>query len=124
MIKINENFLELQDSYLFATIAKKVAEYTKENPSKKIIKLGIGDVTRPIPEIVVNAMHKATDELAKSETFRGYGPEQGYDFLREKIKEYDYKSRNIDIDIKDYIIEMLVFNSKEYAKIIEKNKDK
>ncbi len=104
MIKINENFLELQDSYLFATIAKKVAEYTKENPSKKIIKLGIGDVTRPIPEVVVNAMHKATDELAKSETFRGYGPEQGYDFLREKIKEYDYKSRNIDIDIDEIFV--------------------
>ena len=95
MIKINENFLELQESYLFATIAQKVAKYSKENPDKKIIKLGIGDVTRPIPEVVLQAIHKATDEQASSETFRGYGPEQGYEFLREKIKEYDYNSRKV-----------------------------
>lgn len=104
MIKINENFLELQDSYLFATIAQKVAKYSKENPDKKIIKLGIGDVTRPIPEVVLQAIHKATDEQASSETFRGYGPEQGYEFLREKIKEYDYKSRNVDIDIDEIFV--------------------
>lgn len=104
MIKINENFLELQESYLFATIAQKVAKYSKENPDKKIIKLGIGDVTRPIPEVVLQAIHKATDEQANSETFRGYGPEQGYEFLREKIKEYDYKSRNVDIDIDEIFV--------------------
>ena len=104
MIKINENFLELQESYLFATIAKKVAEYSKENPDKKIIKLGIGDVTRPIPDAVLEAMHKAVDEQAHSETFRGYGPEQGYDFLREKIKEYDYKTRGVDIDIREIFV--------------------
>lgn len=104
MIKINENFLELQESYLFATIAQKVAKYSKENPDKKIIKLGIGDVTRPIPEVVLQAIHKATDEQAISETFRGYGPEQGYEFLREKIKEYDYKSRNVDIDIDEIFV--------------------
>lgn len=104
MIKINENFLELQDSYLFATIAKKVAEFTKANPDKKVIKLGIGDVTRPIPEAVLEAMHKATDEFKKTETFRGYGPEQGYDFLREKIKENDYKSRGIEIDIDEIFV--------------------
>lgn len=104
MIKINENFLELQESYLFATIAQKVAKYSKENPDKKIIKLGIGDVTRPIPEVVLQAIHKATDEQASSETFRGYGPEQGYEFLREKIKEYDYKSRNVDIDIDEIFV--------------------
>lgn len=104
MIKINENFLELQESYLFATIAKKVAEFSKENPDKKIIKLGIGDVTRPIPEAVLKAMHKAVDEQAHSETFRGYGPEQGYDFLREKIKEYDYKTRGVDIDINEIFV--------------------
>lgn len=104
MIKINENFLELQESYLFATIAKKVAEYSKENPDKKIIKLGIGDVTRPIPDAVLEAMHKAVDEQAHSETFRGYGPEQGYDFLREKIKEYDYKTRGVDIDISEIFV--------------------
>lgn len=104
MIKINENFLELQESYLFATIAQKVAKYSKENPDQKIIKLGIGDVTRPIPEVVLQAIHKATDEQASSETFRGYGPEQGYEFLREKIKEYDYKSRNVDIDIDEIFV--------------------
>ena len=104
MIKINENFLELQDSYLFATIAKKVAEFTKENPDKKVIKLGIGDVTRPIPEAILEAMHKATDEFKKTETFRGYGPEQGYDFLREKIKENDYKTRGVEIDIDEIFV--------------------
>lgn len=104
MIKINENFLELQDSYLFATIAKKVAEFTKENPGKKVIKLGIGDVTRPIPEAILEAMHKATDEFKKTETFRGYGPEQGYDFLREKIKENDYKIRGVEIDIDEIFV--------------------
>ena len=104
MIKINENFLELQESYLFATIAKKVAEYSKENPDKKIIKLGIGDVTRPIPDAVLEAMHKAVDEQAHTETFRGYGPEQGYDFLREKVKEYDYKTRGVDIDISEIFV--------------------
>ncbi len=104
MIKINENFLELQESYLFATIAKKVAEYTKENPDKKIIKLGIGDVTRPIPEVIRDAMKKATDEFKNQETFRGYGPEQGYDFLREKIKEFDYAKRGVDIDIDEIFV--------------------
>ena len=104
MIKINENFLELQDSYLFATIAKKVAEFTKENPDKKVIKLGIGDVTRPIPEAILEAMHKATDEFKKTETFRGYGPEQGYDFLREKIVENDYKTRGVEIDIDEIFV--------------------
>lgn len=98
MITINENYLKLQDSYLFSTIAKKVAEFTKNNPEKKVIKLGIGDVTKPIVPVVTQAMHKATDEMASASTFRGYGPEQGYDFLREKIVEFDYKKRGIDIE--------------------------
>lgn len=97
MSLINENFLELQDSYLFSTIAKKVAEYQKKNPDKKIIKLGIGDVTRPIAPAIIEAMHKAVDEMGTKEGFRGYGPEQGYDFLKEAIIENDYKSRGIDI---------------------------
>ena len=97
MIKINENYLKIEDSYLFSTIAKKVSEYQKNNPSKKIIKLGIGDVTRPIVPAVVEAMHKATDEMGKKETFKGYGPEQGYDFLRDKIVENDYHKRGINI---------------------------
>lgn len=97
MIKINENFLKLQDSYLFSTIAKKVAEFQKENPDAKIIKLGIGDVTRPIANSVITAMKKAVDEMGSAETFRGYGPEQGYEFLRNKIVEVDYEKRGVDI---------------------------
>ena len=97
MIKINENFLELQDSYLFSTIAKKVAEFQEKNPDKKIIKLGIGDVTKPIVPAVTEAMTKAIEEMGKQESFRGYGPEQGYEFLREKIVEFDYKKRGVDI---------------------------
>ena len=85
MAKINENFLKLEDSYLFSTIAKKVAEFQKNNPEKKIIKLGIGDVTKPIVPAVIEAMHKAVEEMGTIEGFRGYGPEQGYEFLREKI---------------------------------------
>ena len=104
MFKINENFLELQDSYLFSTIAKKVAEYQKNNPDKKIIKLGIGDVTRPIAPAVIEAMSKAVIEMGKTETFRGYGPEQGYDFLREKIAEFDYKRRGVDIDLEEIFV--------------------
>ena len=98
MIKINENFMNLQDSYLFSTIAKKVAEYTEKNPDKKVIKLGIGDVTRPIVPAVIRAMKKAVEEQGTQEGFRGYGPEQGYDFLRKAIVENDYKARGIEIE--------------------------
>ena len=77
MSYINENFLELQDSYLFSTIAKKVATYAKENPDKKIIKLGIGDVTKPIVPVCIEAMKKAVEEMGTAQGFRGYGPEQG-----------------------------------------------
>ncbi len=104
MININENFLNLQDSYLFSTIAKKVAEFSKVNPDKKIIKLGIGDVTRPIVPAVIEAMHKAVDEMAEQNSFKGYGPEQGYEFLREKISENDYKKRGIDIEIDEIFV--------------------
>lgn len=97
MAKINDNFLKLPGSYLFSTIAKKVAEYTEANPDKEVIKMGIGDVTRPLVPAVIEAMHKATDEMGTSEGFRGYGPEQGYDFLRNAIVEHDYKARGIDI---------------------------
>lgn len=98
MSYINENFLNLEDSYLFSTIAKKVAKFTKENPDKKIIKLGIGDVTKPIVPACIEAMHKAIDEMGTKEGFKGYGPEQGYDFLREAIVKNDYNSRGIDIE--------------------------
>ena len=97
MSKINENFLNMQNSYLFSTIAKKVAKYTEENPDKKIIKLGIGDVTKPIVPACVEAMHKAVDEIGTKEGFKGYGPEQGYEFLRNAIVENDYKVRGVDI---------------------------
>ena len=97
MITVNENYLKLQDSYLFSTIAKKVAKFQEENPDKKVIKLGIGDVTLPIAPIVGEAMKKATDEMLKKETFHGYGPEQGYDFLREKIATCDYETLGITI---------------------------
>ena len=98
MSYINENFLELQDSYLFSTIAKKVAKYTEENPDKKVIKLGIGDVTRPIPKACIEALHRAVDEMGTQTGFKGYGPEQGYDFLRNAIVKNDYKARGIDIE--------------------------
>lgn len=98
MSLINENFLELQDSYLFSTIAKKVAKFTEENPDKKLIKLGIGDVTKPIVPAVLEAMHKAVDEIGTTEGFKGYGPEQGYEFLRNSIVENDYKARSVNIE--------------------------
>ena len=104
MIKINENFLKLEQSYLFSTIAKKVAAFQKENPDKKVIKLGIGDVTRPLPSVVIEAMKKAAEEQGSAETFRGYGPEQGYDFLREKIQKQDYFDRGIKIDIDEIFV--------------------
>lgn len=98
MSYINENFLELQDSYLFSTIAKKVAEYTENNPEKEVIKLGIGDVTKPIVPACIEAMHKAVDEIATIEGFKGYGPEQGYEFLRKAIAINDYNLRKIEIE--------------------------
>ena len=98
MSYINENFLQLQDSYLFSTIAKKVAKFTQENPDKKIIKLGIGDVTRPLAPACIEAMHTAVEEMGMQQSFKGYGPEQGYDFLRKAIVEYDYNSRGIQIE--------------------------
>ena len=104
MININENFLNLQDSYLFSTIAKKVAEFQKNNPDKKVIKLGIGDVTRPIVPAILDAMHKAVEELGNQDTFRGYGPEQGYEFLREKIVEFDYKKRGVNVSIDEIFV--------------------
>ena len=97
MSYINENFLNLQESYLFSTIAKKVSKYVENNPNKNIIKLGIGDVTRPIVPACVEAMHNAIDEMGTVNGFKGYGPEQGYEFLREAIVENDYQRRGIDI---------------------------
>lgn len=104
MVKLNENFLKLQDSYLFSTIAQKVNTYQKDYPNKKIIRLGIGDVTLPIPEVITNAICKAAEEMTIKETFRGYGPEQGYEFLREKIVENDYQKCGIDLSIDEVFV--------------------
>lgn len=97
MYKINENYLKLPGSYLFSTIGKKVAIFTQENPDKKIIRLGIGDVTQPIAPAIIEAMHKAVDEMGVAETFHGYAPDLGYEFLRNAIVKGDYESRGCDI---------------------------
>jgi len=97
MIKINENYLKLQASYLFSDIAKRVSAFQKEHPETKVIKLGIGDVTRGLPPACVKAFHKAVDEMAEDTSFRGYGPEQGYDFLRSAIAENDFRARDAEI---------------------------
>ncbi len=97
MIKINENYLKLEASYLFSDIAKRVAAFQKAHPGREIIKLGIGDVTRPLPAACIQAFHKAVGEMGEASTFRGYGPEQGYDFLREKIAKHDFQSRGANI---------------------------
>lgn len=102
-MNINENYLNLEESYLFSTVAKKVNEFIQNNPDKKVIRLGIGDVTLPLCKVVIEAMHKAVDEMAKKETFRGYGPEQGYDFLREKVQGY-YKKRNVELELDEIFI--------------------
>lgn len=97
MITINENYLKLQASYLFSDIAKRVANFQESNPDKNVIKLGIGDVTRPLPKACVKAFHDAVDEMATDEGFHGYGPEQGYEFLRSAIAENDFNSRGAQI---------------------------
>ncbi len=97
MITLNENYLKLQTSYLFSDIAKRVNSFQENNPDKTIIKLGIGDVTKGLPEACVDAFHHAVDEMAHDSSFRGYGPEQGYDFLRKAIAQNDFQSRGADI---------------------------
>ncbi len=97
MTRINKDYLKLPGSYLFSMIGKKVNEYASENPNKKIIRLGIGDVTQPLPQAVISTLHEAVDEMAHKETFKGYAPDLGYDFLRKAIADNDYKSRGCDI---------------------------
>ncbi len=104
MAKVNENFLKLPGSYLFSTVGKKVREYENANPEKEVIRLGIGDVTLPLPQAVIKAMHKAVDEMAVQETFRGYAPDLGYEFLRSAIAEYDFKKRGVDIAVDEIFI--------------------
>jgi LL-diaminopimelate aminotransferase len=98
MIRINENYQKLKASYLFADIARRVNAYAAAHPARPIIRLGIGDVTEPLPPACVQALHAATDEMGKRETFRGYGPEQGYAFLREAVAKHDYADRGCAIE--------------------------
>ena len=97
MARINENYLKLPGSYLFSTIGKKVREYKAQHPEADIISLGIGDVTQPIAPAVISALHSAVDEMGRAETFRGYAPDLGYDFLREAVAENDYRLRGCEI---------------------------
>ena len=97
MALVNEHFLKLPGSYLFSDIAKKVNTFKITHPKRDIIRLGIGDVTRPLPKACIEAMHKAVEEMTSAETFRGYGPEQGYDFLIEAIIKNDYAPRGIHL---------------------------
>ncbi len=102
-MKINKNYQKLEDSYLFSTIAHKVAEFTQKNPDASVIRLGIGDVTLPLAPAVVKAMNKAVEEMGVKESFRGYGPEQGYGFLKEAIQKY-YASRNTHLELDEIFI--------------------
>lgn len=104
MAFINENYLKLQAGYLFPEIGRRVSEFIEANPDKKVIKMGIGDVTQPLVPSVVKAFHKGVDEMAKAETFKGYGPEQGYAFLREAIAKNSYQERGVNISADDIFI--------------------
>lgn len=104
MITINEHYLKLQASYLFSDIAKRVAAFQKANPGRDIIKLGIGDVTKGLPSACIKALHKAVDEMAEDTSFKGYGPEQGYGFLREAIAANDFQSRGADISADEIFV--------------------
>ena len=97
MFHVNENYQKLPGSYLFSTIAKKVNAYQEANPDKNIIRLGIGDVTQPLAPAIIEAMHKAVDEMGHAETFHGYAPDLGYEFLRKAIAENDYAARGCEV---------------------------
>ena len=98
MLHINDNYLKLQASYLFADIAHRISAFQQKHPERELIRMGIGDVTNPLPQACITAFHKAVDEMGAAATFRGYGPEQGYEFLRQAIAEHDFQSRGVDID--------------------------
>ena len=104
MLLANENYSKLKASYLFSDIAKRIKVFQAENPDKPIIRLGIGDVTEPLPPVCVEALHKAVDEMACRDTFRGYGPEQGYSFLREAIAKNDFAARGADIEADEIFV--------------------
>lgn len=104
MFKINDNYLKLPGSYLFSNIAKKVAAYTEANPDKEIIRLGIGDVTQPLAPAIIESLHTAVDEMSRAETFRGYAPDLGYEFLRSVIARNDYADRGCEIGADEIFI--------------------
>ena len=104
MIRINENYTKLKASYLFSDIAKRVTAYTQANPDKPVIRLGIGDVTEPLPQVCLDALHAGATELGNRATFKGYGPEQGYAFLREAIAQHDYAARGAKIDADEIFV--------------------
>ncbi len=104
MALINENYLKLPGSYLFSEIARRVEAYKTANPEANIIRLGIGDVTKPLPEAVIKSLHNAVDEMADEKTFKGYGPEQGYDFLLEKIIKFDFNPRGVELAIDEIFV--------------------
>ena len=104
MAFVNENYLKLKAGYLFPEIGRRINEYQKQHPEKKIIRMGIGDVTQPLSDTVVKAFLEAVKEMGNKKNFKGYGPEQGYDFLRQAILENDYKKRGVDIHIDDIFI--------------------
>ena len=97
MAKVNEHYAKLKSSYLFSEIARRLREFQSAHPEAKIIRLGIGDVTQPLPPAVIKALHEAVDEMARAETFRGYGPEAGYDFLIALIAKHEYGARGVSI---------------------------
>jgi LL-diaminopimelate aminotransferase len=104
MIKVNENYLKLKSTYLFSEITKRVASFQAGNPQESIIKLGIGDVTCPLPQACIDALHKAVDEMAHKGTFKGYGPEQGYEFLREAVAASDFRAHGASISADEIFI--------------------
>src|SRR4030095_7033741 len=99
MAYLNDNYLKLKSGYLFPEIARRVSAFCEKNPdaAKRLIRCGIGDVTEPLPPAVISALHKAVDEMAQRDTFRGYGPEQGYEFIRRTIAQNDYRDRGLEI---------------------------
>lgn len=104
MAQINENYLKLQAGYLFPEIGRRVNQYIKTHPGKDIIRMGIGDVTRPLVPSVIRAFHEGVEEMADIKTFKGYGPEQGYEFLRQLITKHEYEARNVNIDADEIFI--------------------
>ncbi|CDZ24012.1 LL-diaminopimelate aminotransferase [[Clostridium] cellulosi] len=104
MALVNENFLKLKQNYLFAEVAKRADAFKAAHPDKKVISLGIGDVTRPLPQACIEAMHKAVDDMSRPETFKGYGPYRGYDFLCDEIAKNDYKARGVDISTEEIFV--------------------